>query len=91
MFRTYATFKKQWPDPCTEVRVTSPQIPYEDYPNDFLTKDDILHTMVGDLQRIIEYPKQGFQIEQEVPKDVLEAMEQLIVAGYTNHLMKGLK
>lgn len=59
--RTYATFKKQWPDVSTVIHVTSPQILYEEYVNDgSLSKDDILNVMVGDMQRIREYPKLGF-------------------------------
>ena len=67
--------------------VTSPKISFEQYPNENLSQEEILHTMVGDLQRIIEYPKLGFQISQEVPQTVVNAMEKLIVLGYTNHLI----
>lgn len=84
--RTFATFKKQWPDPATEILVTSPQIAYEDYFNDANPKDVVLNIMVGDMQRIKEYPKRGFQIEQEIPADVWYAYEQLIKLGYTKHL-----
>jgi uncharacterized SAM-binding protein YcdF (DUF218 family) len=85
--RTYATFKKQWPDQTTEILVTSPQIEYEDYFNDLNPKDLVLNIMVGDLQRIKEYPKLGFQIEQEIPPEVWSAYEQLVGAGYTKHLI----
>lgn len=44
--------------------------------------------MVGDLQRIKEYPKQGFQIEQEIPDEVWRAYEELVKLGYTQFLMK---
>jgi len=43
--------------------------------------------MVGDLQRIAIYPKQGFQIAQEIPVDVWDAFEQLVALGYTKHLI----
>jgi hypothetical protein len=43
--------------------------------------------MVGDLQRIKEYPKLGFQIEQEIPKDVWEAWEELVKLGYIKYLL----
>ena len=49
-----ATFTKQWPGKIDEVRVTSPQIPLDQYPNEHLSREDILNTMVGDLQRIVE-------------------------------------
>lgn len=85
--RTYAIFKKQWPDSSTEAIVTSPSISYEDYPNADIAKDDFINIMVGDLQRIIEYPKLGYQIPQDVPEDVLEAYEELVKMGYTKSLI----
>ena len=85
--RTIATFTKQWPGKMDDVRVTSPQIPLDQYPNEHLSEEDILNTMVGDLQRIVEYPKLGFQSKHEVPKNVMAAMQDLIKMGYTKHLL----
>lgn len=42
----------------------------------------VLDMLVGDLQRVIEYPKPGFAIEQEVPEDVHGAYESLIRDGF---------
>lgn len=83
--RAYATFKKIWPEP--NVIVTSPAIPFSRYPNDFLPKDLIINIMVGDLQRIREYPKLGFQIEQPIPDDVWKAYQRLVAMGYNKHLI----
>ena len=85
--RTYATFKKQWPDSETRIIVTSPQIPYERYFNDTNPKRLVLNIMVGDLQRIKEYPKMGFQIQQAIPTYVWTAYEKLVKLGYTEHLI----
>lgn len=85
--RTYATFKKQWPDPETKILVTSSQIAYDDYFNEACPKDLVLNVMTGDMQRIREYPKLGFQIEQEIPEDVWQAYERLAAAGYDKHLL----
>lgn len=84
--RSYATIKKQWPEP--EVRVASPLLSFEDYPNEEMPMDSVINIMVGDLQRIMEYPAKGFQIPQEVPEDVLAAYKELIDAGYHRHLIK---
>lgn len=84
--RTYATFKKVWPE--KEFIVTSPQILFDNYPSEAYSKDQIINIMVGDLQRIKEYPAKGFQIYQEIPTEVWSAFERLVVAGYTNHLIK---
>ena len=85
--RTYATFKKQWPDPHTEFTVTSLDVTFDQYCNDEINEDLVINIMVGDLQRIREYPKRGFQIEQVIPGDVWQAYEELVAAGYTKHLI----
>lgn len=84
--RTDATFKKVWPEP--ELIVTSPRLGYESYPAGAITREKIIHIMVGDLQRILLYPAKGYQIPQEVPADVLEAYQRLVEMGYTGHLIK---
>ncbi|KAI2623951.1 DUF218 domain-containing protein [Hypomontagnella submonticulosa] len=84
--RTYATFKKQWPDPSTRILVTSPQLSWSDYPNSDNPKGLVINIAVGDLIRIREYPSRGFQIPQDIPDEVWEAGQRLIHAGYDSHL-----
>ncbi len=84
--RTYATFKKIWPQ--IECIVTSPQIPFEDYCNGQITIETTINAMVGDLQRIKLYPEKGFQIGQTIPTDVSEAYEKLVAVGYSKDLIK---
>lgn len=87
--RTYATFKKIWPE--KEFIVTSPRIPFkeylESYSNSELNKAEMIDIMIGDLQRIKEYPAMGFQIPQEIPSDVSKAYNRLIDLGFTSHLI----
>lgn len=83
--RTYATFKKQWPE--MKFIVQSPPISFDDYPNDSVSKEDVINIMVGDLQRIKQYPAKGYQIEQEIPTPVWEAYEELTRRGYTKHII----
>ena len=83
--RTYATCKKEWPE--VNIFVTSPRISYEDYPNETISAENLVHTMVGDLQRIMVYPEKGFQIAQPVPDEVMESFNYLIEKGFTQHLM----
>jgi len=85
--RTYATFKKQWPDPRTDFTVTSPQISYRQYTHD-APRNELISLLVGDVHRIMEYPKLGYQIAQPVPPEVQQAYDALITAGYTEHLPK---
>ena len=84
--RTYATFMKQWPG--MDFIVTSPKISFEDYPQEGRSMEHIINMMVGDLQRIKEYPALGFQIEQEIPGSVWDAYEQLVLQGFTEQLIK---
>jgi uncharacterized SAM-binding protein YcdF (DUF218 family) len=87
--RSYATFRKVWPE--KEVVVTSPRMSLEDYlnkhSNDALSEADVISIMVGDLQRIREYPRRGFQIHQHIPGDVWDAYRELVGAGYDKHLL----
>ena len=84
--RSYATFKKHWPD--KDLIVTSPQISFEQYPTNEISIERVINIMVGDLQRIKFYPDRGFQIYQEIPADVWSAYEKLIGLGFDKHLMK---
>jgi hypothetical protein len=43
--------------------------------------------MVGDLQRIVEYPKRGLQVAQDVPDSVMKSWSNLVQNGYTKHLL----
>ena len=84
--RPYATFKKQWPG--KDFAVSGPEISYEAYPNEMISRDLLINIMVGDTQRIKIYPEQGFQIPQEMPQSVSDAYEELVRRGYTKHLIK---
>jgi uncharacterized SAM-binding protein YcdF (DUF218 family) len=85
--RTLATFQQRWPE--LTVIVTSPQIEFDDYPNEAIRREDIIHIMVGDLQRLILYADRGWSVAQEIPPEVTEAYERLVEAGYTRRLIPG--
>ena len=84
--RTLATFQARWPE--LDVRVTSPQLGFDDYPAGDIRKDDVIHIMVGDLQRLVVYGRKGWSVPQEVPPEVLEAYDRLVAAGYTRRLLR---
>ncbi|HUB94117.1 MAG TPA: YdcF family protein [Verrucomicrobiae bacterium] len=85
--RTFATFKKLWPDKSARITVTSPQKSYEDYCGAARSKTGVINVLVGNLQRIREYPKRGLQIEQKIPSKVWAAYEKLIAAGFDKYLV----
>ena len=68
--RTYATFKNFWPE--RDFIVTSQPVTFDEYPDKVYSKEAVISIMVGDLQRIKIYPERGFQIEQEIPLDVIK-------------------
>ncbi len=82
--RSFATFKKHWPE--KELIVTSPQISFENYPNNEIPLVRVINIMVGDLQRIKLYPAMGFQVYQEIPDSVWQAFNQLVDLGFDEHL-----
>lgn len=83
--RAFATFKKIWPE--KDLIVTAPQIPFNEYPNDIISKDLVINIMVGDTQRIKIYSEKGFQILQKIPEKVWEAYKELVRRGYSHHLL----
>jgi uncharacterized SAM-binding protein YcdF (DUF218 family) len=84
--RAYATIRRQWPE--VRVQIASPRLSFEEYCA-AIPCDTVINIMVGDLQRIIVYPRHGFMIPQEVPADVLAAFHLLVAAGYCHHLLPG--
>jgi hypothetical protein len=43
--------------------------------------------ILGDLQRVKEYPKLGFAIKQSVPPNVIAAFDRQVAAGFTSRLL----
>ena len=84
--RTYATFKKHWPD--KNLLVTSPQISFAEYATDEIPLEKVINIMAGDLQRIKLYPSKGFQILQHIPDHIWDAYERLVALGFDKHLVK---
>ena len=84
--RSYATFKKHWPD--KNLVVTSPQIPFDEYATQEIPLEKVINIMIGDLQRIKIYPAKGFQIYQHIPSHIWDAYERLIALGFDKHLVK---
>ncbi|XP_064420279.1 uncharacterized protein SCO4629-like [Latimeria chalumnae] len=83
--RILATFLRQWPGDKenTQVIVTSPQMDPCDYPNQHVgNMADLIGYMLAVLERIRDYPKKGFQVEQEITPEALNSYQQLLQAGH---------
>lgn len=61
------------------------------FPNDIsniVGLNGVINEMVGDIHRIIKYPKLGFQESHYLPPEILEAYFYLVDEGYTDHLLQ---
>jgi len=84
--RAYATIRKAWPE--VEPVCASEDVTFDEYVKSIGDDKLVIDMLVGDLQRVIEYPAHGFAIAQDVPADVTGAYQRLIAAGYDSRLMK---
>ncbi|MFI6708395.1 ElyC/SanA/YdcF family protein [Nonomuraea sp. NPDC050478] len=84
--RAYATARKVWPE--VEVMCASEPLDLDDYVGSIGDPKLVIDMLVGDLQRVIEYPKLGYAIEQPVPGEVHDAYQALLRAGFDSRLLR---
>jgi uncharacterized SAM-binding protein YcdF (DUF218 family)/transcriptional regulator with XRE-family HTH domain len=84
--RAFATCRKVWPE--VEVVCASEPLKFDDYVKSVGDEKLVIDMLVGDLQRVIEYPKLGFAIEQDVPASALAAYNRLLTAGFDSRVSK---
>jgi uncharacterized SAM-binding protein YcdF (DUF218 family) len=82
--RVFATATKLFPD--IEFSVSSHDIAFQDAPHRHLSKEMLIHELVGDLQRLITYADKGFINPQNIPLSVYKAYMDLKALGYTGNL-----
>jgi len=86
--RALATFQKELPG--VPVTCLPPDRTYDDY----LTSPDaarsLLDDLVGNFQRILVYPRLGYQTVQPVPEDVLASYRFLLSRGFERQLLRDL-
>ncbi|MEV4993190.1 YdcF family protein [Streptomyces niveus] len=83
--RAYATARKLWPE--VEIVSASTPMTFEAYVDSIGDGRLVLDMLVGALQRLMIYPKQGFMISQPVPNDVAAAYERLRHEGFTSRIV----
>ncbi len=83
--RALATALKVWPE--IEYCVSSPSLSFDEYPTEGISRNQVIHIMVGDFQRILEYPSLGYQVPQEIPEDVMQAYQKLVEVGYSDQAL----
>jgi len=83
--RAFATCRKAWPD--VKAVCASEPLTLDEYVAEIGDAKLVIDMLVGDLQRVIEYPALGYAIAQDVPAQVHAAYERLLRAGYTTRLL----
>lgn len=84
--RALATFEAQWSNKSAGIAVSSRGGSINKYCVGGQIYDDVVNIMVGDFQRLVEYPKLGFQSAQPIAAKQHDALKRLVAAGYTKHL-----
>ena len=82
--RTQAAMDVQWPG--IECVSTSPPFDLQAYFTDELPPRLVIAAMIGDFQRILDYPALGFASRQNVPEEARAAYKVLLNAGYHDPL-----
>lgn len=83
--RAYATCRKLWPE--VEPICVSQPLPYDEYVKTHDDEKQLIDMLMGDMERVMEYPKRGFAIEQHIPERVRDAFERLRARGYDSWLL----
>lgn len=83
--RAYATCRKLWPQ-VVPVCASEP-VDFIAYVTGIGDEAHVIHQIVGDLQRVIAYPRLGYAIDQPVPEDVHAAYTYLRDRGYTSRII----
>ncbi|MET7422131.1 YdcF family protein [Dactylosporangium sp. NPDC005555] len=83
--RAYATCRKLWPD-VTVICASAP-VTFDAYTTTIGDERMVTDMLVGDLQRVIEYPHLGYAIEQDVPEAVHDAYTRLVADGFDSRLI----
>lgn len=89
--RTRSALEVQWPE--LDFVMTSPTLGFEDFLRVYaeegpISVEEFVSVLVGDVQRIVEYGRRGWQTPQDVPGDVLAAYERLVGRGFTSQLLR---
>ncbi|MEV7185181.1 YdcF family protein [Kitasatospora sp. NPDC093102] len=83
--RAYATCRKVWPE--VEVVCASAPMNLNDYVKSIGDDKLVIDSLVGDLQRVIEYPRRGFAVAQDVPETVHDAYQRLLADGFDSKIL----
>ena len=88
--RLWAAMHVYWPD--VRAVYTSPDVTVEEHIAHAeaigMTRQGVIETIVGDVQRMELYADKGYQAPVEIPTEVRKAFDALVEQGYTGQLAK---
>ena len=85
VLRVALTIPIQWPG--IEAFVDSPPLQFPTDVSQVIGVFGVIDEMVGDIDRIIQYPAKGFQTPHSLPPEILDSWHQLKAEGFTRHLL----
>jgi uncharacterized SAM-binding protein YcdF (DUF218 family) len=83
--RAYATSRRTWPE--VEAICASEPLSFDEYVSKIGDAKLLIDILVGDLQRVIEYPALGYAVAQDVPPPVEAAYQRLLRTGHDTRLI----
>ncbi len=83
--RVRLTVQALWPDAV--ARVTCEPASFDSYEPPGRAQEALIHILVGNVERLIKYPKRGYFAEEEIPAEVLRAYRELVARGYTDYCL----
>ncbi|NIH80189.1 YdcF family protein [Amycolatopsis viridis] len=83
--RAFATTRKVWPE--VEPVCASAPVSLTEYALRTRHGTELIDMIVGDFQRLIEYPRKGFAIPQKIPPFVYSAYRRLVDAGFRSRML----
>lgn len=86
ILRVKLTAPIQWPG--IQAYVASPTFSFPEEVSNVVGLFGVVNEMVGDIHRIIEYPKLGYQASHELPEEVLASWRYLVQNGFTQHMIR---
>ena len=86
MRRARATMARQWPQ--MKATVLAPETTLAEQAQRTIGWSDLICEMVGDVQRMLDYPGLGYQVDERVPAPVHDAFRALLERGYDRHLLR---
>lgn len=87
--RIYAALKKQWPE--VRVMTAHPACSLQTYiasqTGAGVPEAEIIHSLVGDFQRMDVFAQRGYQIEMDIPREAWAAYHELVALGFSKYIV----